>query len=294
MSTSTTFPQLALVANVRFPSERAHVLQIMQMASSFSAIFERVRLIYPIRANTEQMKGVDDVFEHYGVRRSFGLVGLPCIDAIKRVTMDWVWLASGPLPRIAHLIQTLTFTISAFMFVAQMPACVVYSRDLLVLTLLNLLSTGRGRLFVFEVHTLPRSRLGQQLHLWAVRRADALVTISDHLRHWHLSMGINPKKVITARDGVDLEAYSQLPEKSAARNRLGLHSMASLAVYTGHFFPWKGVHTLVGAACYLPESWRITIVGGIEPDLGRIRKLAANDPRIKVVGLCRCPVFGSS
>ena len=273
-----------MVANARVPSERAHVLQIMQMASAFSAIFERVRLIYPVRANTEAMNRATDVFDYYSVKESFGLVGLPCIDPVKRVTLDWPWLELGPLPRIAHFVQILTFTFAAFMFVARMPPCIVYSRDLLVLTVLNLFSTGRGRLFIFEVHTLPRSAAGRNLHLWAARRADAVVAISDHIRDWYLEMGLDPTSVVTARDGVDLAAYSDLPEKSIARDRLGIESEATVAVYTGHFFPWKGVDTLVEAAADLPEDWRVFVVGGIEPDLGRIRDLARADERIEVVG----------
>ena len=284
MSTPTVFRELALVASARVPSERAHVLQIMQMASAFSAIFERVRLVYPVRANTEPMKRVTNVFDYYGVKDSFGMVGLPGIDPVKRVTLDWPWLGVAPLPRIAHLVQTLTFAFAAFMFVAKMPPCVVYSRDLLVLTFLNLLSTGKGRLFVFEVHTLPRPGLARQIHLWSARRADAVVTISDHIRDWYLDMGLDPKNVVTARDGVDLEAYSTLPDKTVARDRLGIDSEAMVAVYTGHFYPWKGVDTLVEAARRLPEKWRIFVVGGIEPDLTRVRDLTRADERTKVVG----------
>ncbi len=272
------------MANVRVPSERAHVLQIMQMASGFSTIFQRVRVVYPVRANTALMKRVANVFDYYSVQESFGLVGLPCIDPVKRVTLDWRRLASGPLPRIAHFIQILTFTFAALLFVARLPACVVYSRDLLVVTALNLFSTGRGRLFVFEVHTLPRSHLARKLHLWSARRADAIVAISDHIRDWYVEMGLDPKGVVTARDGVDFDAYSNLPARSLARERLGIDSDAAVAVYTGHFFPWKGADTLVEAARHLLDHWHVVLVGGIEPDLGRIRDLALADERIEVVG----------
>ena len=283
MSAPAVFRELVMVANVRVPSERAHVLQIMQMAAGFSTIFQRVRMVYPVRANTELMKRVRNAFDYYSVKESFGLVGLPCIDPVKRVTLDWPWLASGPAPRVAHFIQILTFTFAALLFVARLPACVVYSRDLLVITILNLFSTGRGRLFVFEVHTLPRSNFARKLHLWSARRADAIVAISDHLRDWYVEMGFDPKSILTARDGVDFDAYSSLPAKSLARERLGLDFDSTMAVYTGHFFTWKGVDTLVDAARHLPEHWRIVLVGGIEPDLSRIRGLALADDRIRVV-----------
>ena len=284
LSAPAVFRELVLVANARVPSERAHVFQIMQMAAAFSTIFQRVRVVHPVRANTEPMKRVTNVFDYYSVKECFGLVGLPCIDPVKRVTLDWPRLASGPLPRLAHFMQILTFTVAALLFVARLPACVVYSRDLLVLTILNLFSTGRGRLFVFEVHTLPRSDFARKLHLWSARRADAIVAISDHLRDWYVKMGFDSKSILTARDGVDFDAYSSLPAKSLARERLGIDSDATVAVYTGHFFPWKGVDTLIAAGPHLPRHWRIVLVGGIEPDLSRIRGLAQADARIRVIG----------
>lgn len=283
MSAPALFRELALVANVRIPSERAHVLQIMHMAAAFSTKFERVRLVYPIRANTDAMKRVGDVFDHYGVRAKFGLVGLPCIDAVKRVTIDWGWLASSPLPLLAHVIQIVTFSFAALLYVLRLPPCIIYSRDLLTLTVLNVLSTGRNRLFIVEIHTLPRSEFARGLHLWAARRADGIVAISDHIRDWYLERGFDEDLVIVARDGVDIDAYASLPDRNTARSRIGIDLDSSVACYTGHFYPWKGVDDLAACARYLSEDWRLFLVGGIDPDLERLRSFADADERIHVV-----------
>ena len=265
---------LTIIANARIPGEKAHVIQLMQMASAFSRHFTRVRLVYPRRANTKSMTSVTDPFAYYDLPRCFGLVALPCIDAVKRVTMDWPFFNRLPFPLIAHLLQLWTFTLAAFLFVARLPGGVVYSRDLFVLTLLALLSRRRDRIFVFEVHTLPRSRPARRLHLWAAKRADAIVAISDHLYDWYLDRGLDTDRLIVARDGVNLEMFADLPDRVTARSRLGISNEARVVTYTGHFYPWKGADILAAAALSLPAPWQIHLVGGIREDFHRLEALS--------------------
>ncbi len=275
--------QLTIVANARIPGEKAHVIQIVQMAAAFTRMFGKVRVVYPRRANTDAMRAVSDPFDYYDVPRDFGLVGLPCIDAVKRVTIDWPSLNRFPIPLIAHLLQLWTFALSAFLFVARLPGGVIYSRDLFVLTVLGLLSRRRDRIFVFEVHTLPRSGAARRLHLWAARRADAIIAISDHLRAWYHDRGFDPARLLLARDGVNLATFAALPDRDAARSRLGIPSAARVAAYTGHFYRWKGADTLAAAAPLLPAFWEVHLVGGIGDDLHRLETLADGE-RLHVRG----------
>ena len=278
-----TAVQLTIVANARIPGEKAHVIQIVQMAAAFTRLFGKVRVVYPRRANTDAMRAVSDPFDYYDVPRDFGLVGLPCVDAVKRVTIDWPSLNRFPIPLIAHLLQLWTFALSAFFFVARLPGGVIYSRDLFVLTVLGLLSRHRDRIFVFEVHTLPRSGAARRLHLWAARRADAIVAISDHLRDWYRDRGFDPARLLVARDGVNLATFAALPDRNAARSRLGIPADARVVAYTGHFYRWKGADTLAATAPLLPASWEVHLVGGIGDDLRRLEALADGE-RLHVRG----------
>lgn len=244
------------------------------MASAFSRHFTRVRLVYPRRANTKSMTSVNDPFAYYDLPRCFGLIALPCIDAVKRVTMDWPFFNRRPFPLIVHLLQLWTFTLSAFLFVARLPGGVIYSRDLFVLTLLALLSRRRDRIFVFEVHTLPRSGPARRLHLWAANRADAIVAISDHLYDWYLERGLEAGRMIVARDGVNLEMFADLPDRVVARSRLGISNDTRVVTYTGHFYPWKGADALAAAAMMLPAPWQTHLVGGIREDFHRLEALS--------------------
>ena len=80
--------RLLYLANVRIPSEKAHVYQIFQMCDAFAARGAAVRLIYPRRANLDELRDVGDPAAFYGIRRPPALVALPCLDPVKLVTID--------------------------------------------------------------------------------------------------------------------------------------------------------------------------------------------------------------
>ncbi len=271
-----------MVANARIPSERAHPLQLMHMAAAFAANGAAVTLAYARRANTAAMRGVADPFAYTGVSKTFALAGLPCVDAIKRVTIDWPLLNRGPLRLAAHALQLGTFTLASLGTVPRWRPDVVYSRDLLPLTALRLLSRRRAR-YCFEVHTAPRSRLSAALHRWAARRMDAVIAITEGLRRWYLEAGFDPAHILVAPDAVDLAAFEGA-DRQAARAALGVAADARAVCYVGHLYAWKGVDTLVRAARRCDPAVQWFIVGGVPPDLTRIRAAAADLPNVHVPG----------
>ncbi|MYD94393.1 MAG: glycosyltransferase family 4 protein [Chloroflexi bacterium] len=275
-------PRIVMVANARIPSERAHPLQIMHMAAGFAAGGATVLLAYARRANTEAMRSVRDPFKYAGVPRAFALVGLPTVDAIKRVTIDWPVLNHGPIRLVAHLLQLWSFALAALTVVRRWKPHVVYSRDLLPLTVLRLL-LGQPARFCFEVHTVPRSRLSAALHLWAARRMDAVIAITEGLQRWYINAGFDRERLLVAPDAVDLRAFASR-DRGDARSKLGIPGDAPLVCYLGHLYPWKGVDTLVEAARQAEPDVQWVIVGGISPDLDRIRATAADLPNVHVTG----------
>lgn len=269
--------QFIILANIRMPSEKAHVLQTMQMAGAFTKVFDRVQIIYSRRANTSTMKKIMDIYEYYGVEETFGLIGLPSIDAIKRVSLDWPVFNRFPFVQIAHLVQLLSFTLNAMLYLATLGGGVVFSRDLLPLVAIKSASLRKDRTYVFEVHTLPRSSVSRWVHLWAARRVDHIVVISDAIREFYLQAGFQPSKILIARDGFNEGLFSSLPSKSVAQSQIGIPEDCLVAVYAGHFYHWKGVDTLLEAAVSMDDKWLMYLIGGIGRDLERVRGGAADN-----------------
>ncbi len=274
--------RLVVLANARIPSEKAHPLQIMQMAEAFAAQSLETFVLYARRANTEAMQRIRDPFEYFGVEPRFALVGLPCLDFVKRVTIDWPVLNIAPLRLIAHLLQLWTFTLSAMVVIRRLRPDVIYSRDLFPLTLTTFNRRRQART-CFEAHTLPRSSLSQRLHLWAVRRIDRIVVISATLRHWYLVRGLAADRVLVAHDAAPSAAFDS-ESREGARRALDIPAEAQLVCYAGHLYRWKGVDTLVGAATHVPDGVRVVIVGGVPPDIGRIREAAQDRDNVVVTG----------
>ncbi len=274
--------RLIFLANARIPSEKAHPLQIMHMAEAFAAQGLDVVLLHARRANTDAMLRVENPFVYFGVTSAFALIGLPCIDLIKRVTIDWPAFNRGPIPLLAHLLQLATFTLSALVLMRRLGGGVIYSRDLFPLTLTTL-RRRPGVRTCFEGHTLPRSAPSQRLHLWAVRRVDRIVVISTALRRWYLDRGLPPARVLVAHDAAPAAAFDLEP-RATARQALDIPPDAPLVCYVGHLYAWKGVDTLVAAAAKLPETVQVAIVGGVPPDLDRVRHGARAMANVRVTG----------
>jgi len=274
--------RFVLLANARVPSEKAHPLQIMHMAEAFAAHGIETFLLYARRANTDAMREIKDPYAHYCIDRTFALVGFPCLDLIKRFTLDWPMFNRGPLRLLAHLIQLWTFTLSALVMGRRLSGDVVYSRDLFPLTLVALCWRHRNRT-CFEAHTLPRSSISQILHLWALQRIDRVVVISSPLSRWYVTRGVPADRILVAHDAVRIATFAS-QSKACARRMLGLTPTAQIVCYLGHLYRWKGVDTLVAATAHMPDTIQIAIVGGVEPDSSRIRKLARGRCNVIMTG----------
>ncbi|MAG35133.1 MAG: hypothetical protein CL878_02640 [Dehalococcoidia bacterium] len=260
--------RLLYLANARIPSEKAHVYQIFQMCDAFAERGARVRLIYPRRANLDELQDVGDPAAFYGVQRSPELVALPCLDPVKLVTIDLPALGKTPLNPAAFAVQTATFTLAATAYVRRhtRASAVVYSRDW---PLLWPLAVGRERPrpVIWEAHDLPQGQVARRALRRLLPRLDGVVAISQglarELAEWTRSAS---PPVVVASDGVGLERFSRVPSAAEARKQLDLPLDQQIVLYAGHLYRWKGVDTLARATAQLPPSARVVIVGGTPAD----------------------------
>ncbi|OHA91894.1 MAG: hypothetical protein A3J09_00070 [Candidatus Zambryskibacteria bacterium RIFCSPLOWO2_02_FULL_51_21] len=222
--------KLYYIANARIPTERAHGIQIMKMCEAF-AEYTDVELVVTDRAS----KTKEDPFSYYGVKNSFRIKKLWCLDAVR-------------FGKVGFRIETLSFAVSALPYLLFKKG-VFYTRDEFMAFFLKLL----GKKVVWEVHMGQKNLLARLI----VRMGAPLVTISRGLRDLYPSAS----KILVAPDAVDIEKFDTDMSKEEARKILGLDTNDKLAVYTGSRLSWKGVGTLEEASKILGEV-KVLIVTG--------------------------------
>lgn len=114
--------------------------------------------------------------------------------------------------------------------------------------------TARGS-DVTEIPDYPfaKRRIGLLLE-----RADRVIAVAEALRQKLIALGGAPDKIVTLRNGVDLDRF-QPEDRAAARARFGIEGRALVSV--GALIERKGHHLSIEAIARLPEDVRLYIAG---------------------------------
>ncbi len=269
--------KLLYIANIRLPTEKAHGLQIVQNCEAFADAGAVVTLWVARRVNTPELRGVRDIWAHYGVRRNFALRRLPCIDLLPLVPDR-----SDRLAQVIFLLQLWTFSLVALLGALFTRSDVIYSRDETILLLLSLIKPRRA--LAYEAHTLAQGRYGRALQRRVVRRVGQVFAVTrklgdDLCETSFASSGAQPERVHVAHDGIRRERFANVPDQAAARREMGWSPDAFVVGYVGRLQTMamdKGVATLVEALAKVGDC-SLALVGG--PDE------TANELRARWIGL---------
>lgn len=113
--------------------------------------------------------------------------------------------------------------------------------------------TARGQdVTLFPDYTVPRALIRR-----ACAGASRVITVSEALREALLGLGVAPERVVTLRNGVDLDKFRP-GDRAAARRDVGFGRRTLLAV--GHLIPRKD-HELIVRALPLVPDVDLVIVG---------------------------------
>ncbi|MCC6802355.1 MAG: glycosyltransferase, partial [Anaerolineae bacterium] len=235
--------KLLYVANIRLPTEKAHGLQIVQNCEAFADAGADVTLWIARRFNTPELRGITDIWTHYGVRRNFALRRLPCLDLLPLVPNR-----TDRLAQLIFLLQSWTFALVALVAALFARADVIYSRDELILFVLSFVKPRRA--LAYEAHTLAQGRGGSALQRRVIQHAGHVVAVTHRLADDLIERGANPAHIVVAHDGIRRDRFTNVPDQAAARREIGWSGDTFIVGYVGRLQTMamdKGVGALVEA-----------------------------------------------
>lgn len=245
------------IADIRFPTERAHGIQIAEMCSAFSVCGADVELVIPQRQNSINT----DPFLYYDKPRIFSIKKLPCFSLLK-------------LGRIGYFLQQVSFSFFVICYLLKKRG-VFYTRDFFLALTLRLVA----KRVVWEGHRGERGFLVKILLHLRVK----VVVISLGLRDLYIRLGARPENIFVSPDGVNIRRFLIDATKEESRKRVGL-GPGLVVLYTGHLYNWKGADTLANAARLLPKDVSVYFVGGTEQDKAVFREKYGQARNIKILG----------
>lgn len=235
--------RLVYISVVRFPTEKAHGLQIAQNCEAFARAGYDVRLWVSNRHNTPEMNTIHDIHAHYGVEPIF---------SVERIAgLDLYPLARGNLrlERIFFYLHVLTFCGLLLLRLLVDRADVYYTRDEYVLYVLSWFIPAHR--LAYEAHLFSPNRSGKWLQRQVVKRAGSTIAITPHLRQALIeTCGADPQRVLIAHDGVRAERFADMPDAASARQQIGWRQDALIAGFVGRLHmlnTGKGTELLVDA-----------------------------------------------
>ncbi len=259
-------PKLVYFANIRLPTEKAHGLQIMQNCEAFAGAGAEVHLWAARRVNTPEMRCINDVWAHYGVRQNFQVRRVPCLDLMPFVPPD------SRASQVMFYLQAMTYTLMLLIAALFTRADIYYSRDTFTLFALSLIKPRKS--LVYEAHMLASGRSGCWIQRQVVRRVGAVIPITRKLQEDLQKLDQPPsqpsppskvrRKYLVAHDGIRKERFDNIPSQAAARLQIGWPQDAFIVGYVGRLQTLtadKGVRTLVDALAQVGNV-SLGLVGG--------------------------------
>ena len=135
-----------------------------------------------------------------------------------------------------------------------------------------LVITARGS----DVTLFPQFALPRRMIKWAIRCADAVITVANALRDEVIALGGDPDRVTTLRNGVDLQLFR--PTERQANQEFTLLTV-------GHLVPQKAQELSIGALPLLPDT-RL-VIAGEGPNRSMLENLARSlkvEHRVRFLG----------
>lgn len=252
---------LKYIAPIGLFDDWAHTVQIMKMCEAFSQNGVEVELLVPNR--TTSNNGIDpkvaDPFQYNHVSKSFKITKLPFIDMFY----------SNPSP-LLYRIRLYSFLVSVRVYLLFTSYDIVYTREIFAGLFFNK--------SYLELHSFPNNLtyIKEQL----LKRARGIIVLTSFIKSKIEKVDIAVNKILVSPDGVRIEDFLATVSKADARQKLRLSQDDYLFGYIGTLKTMgmeKGVVTAIGSLKFLPEKYKLYVVGGEPADVDFYKQLAENE-----------------
>lgn len=227
--------RIAYIASSQIPSMKANSIQVMKVCQALKQNGNYVHLYVP----GSRQYSWDELKSMYGISEEFPIT--------------WIRAAKG--------VKGLDFILRS-VFDGKKAKCeMIYTRVIWAAYIGLLMNIP----IIYEVHDIPGGVIGSRLfrNYLRSRKKKLTVMITRALKESieeRFRIGFTKKDSIVAPDGVDLDRYTGLPDASVCRKQLGFDEKIT-AVYTGGFYPGRGVDLLFRLAISFPHIQFIWIGG---------------------------------
>ncbi len=252
--------RITYIATGRIPTQRAFGYATMKLCEEFAALGNEVSLVMPKRRDDMAV----DPFEYYKLVKSFSIEKLSASDMVDRAKVQ--------IP-FAYWIDHLSFLLALRRAGVPRREGIFYTREYLLAPFLPFEQT------VLELHSIPKRRAFFGL---CVKRARKIVVISKGLKDELVAMGIAEERITIAPDAVDLQRFANIPAKAEARTALGLPQDKIIALYSGHFYGWKGADIFAKSAQFIPDVLCV-LMGGVDEDYEKLKEEYKSSPNVLVL-----------
>jgi glycosyltransferase involved in cell wall biosynthesis len=230
------------ITNSRFPTEKAHGVQIALNCNALIDAGADLTLFVPNRKNSIQ----ESVQKYY--------------DLDKEIPVKRIWTVEIPYFDILFfLIQSLTFYIRVFFLSLSDRNVKIITRDNSApYFLVNL------KRVIWEIHELPRFNILRKLLISFARRCQKIIAVNRAVEEFLKDSGL--KNVNFLPNGADLSRFQQT----------SLKIKKTKAIYLGSFYKRKGADLLITAAKYLSKI-SVDLYGGPKDENDRLKILISEE-----------------
>jgi len=278
--------KLTYIFNARLPTEKAHGYQVGKMCEAFAENGVEVLLMHPYRQQSDALTQETNLFEYYGLRKTFRVRILPNCDVVRLERFF-----SRGIPSSLFFAHAFLWALYASVEARRRTADVYYTRDSVVAYWLLRL----GLPTIYEEHVVPK-----RAQRWLLRRIThhpslrLVVALTSFVKDRFISLGFSEKQVVVLPDAVDLSLFNALPTQQGCRKQLGLEPNRTIIGYVGRFQTMemeKGIPELVKAMALLPSvnasEPLLVCLGGpmdtVPQYLELARRMGVSETRLKFI-----------